>query len=149
MKRKCRRLWCSFGESGLCCTLGAVAAGLLATILCLSGFSALMTSLDAPDSLVSCMAGIALCLGSFTAGFMAARHRRKHGILVGLGCGIIIYFVVFFFGLVLLRSLAGAGTLMKLILILLCSCIGGVCGVNKRIHKPPRADCSGKKCRRQ
>lgn len=137
MKRKCKRLLCSFRESGFCCTLAAAAAGLLVAILCLSGFSALMTGLDAPDMLVSCMAGISLCAGSFTAGFMAAKRRRRHGILVGLGCGIIIYFAVFFFGLVVLRSLAGAGTFMKLILILLCSCIGGVCGVNTRLNKPP------------
>jgi putative membrane protein (TIGR04086 family) len=77
-------------------------------------------------------------VGSFTAGYTAAKHRRQHGILVGLGCGIVMYFVVFFFGLLLMRSFSGAGTLMKLILILLCSCIGGVCGVNRRIEKPPR-----------
>ena len=138
MKIKCRKLRGKFWESRWCCTLAAVVAGLLVTILCLSGFSVLMTNLDAPDALISCMASIALCAGSFTAGFTAAKHRRRHGILVGLGCGIIIYFIVFFFGLLLLRSFCGAGTWMKLILILLCSCIGGVCGVNTRVHKPPR-----------
>ncbi|MBQ8514526.1 MAG: TIGR04086 family membrane protein [Ruminococcus sp.] len=138
MKIKCRRLRSSFWESRCCCTLIAIAAGLLVTLICLSGFSVLMTSLDAPDSLVSCMAAIALCAGSFTAGFISAKHRRRHGLLAGLGCGIIIYFIVFFFGLLLLQSLSGAGTIMKLILIILCSCMGGVCGVNTRIRKPPR-----------
>ncbi len=128
-KMSCSKVWCAVG--------GAL-IGLLVIVLCLSGFSLLTANLDASDSLVSCMAGISLCAGSFAAGFRAASHRRKHGVFMGIACGLLIYFVVFFFGLVLLGSIAGAGTFMKLVLILLCSAIGGVCGVNKRHCRPPR-----------
>lgn len=136
MRNRCRAFICRLQDSRFCCALGAIAAGLLVIILCLSGFSVLVANLDASEALVSCMAAIALCAGSFTAGFKAAKSRRKHGILIGLVCGIVIYFVVFFFGLILLRSFSGAGTFMKLILILLCSCMGGVCGVNTKNHRP-------------
>ncbi len=138
MKFKCRRVCSRFRESACWCTLIAAACGVLVIILFLSGFSLLMTQVDAPDGLVSCMASIALCAGSFTAGFVGARRRRKRGIWTGICCGFLIYLVVFFFGLLLLRSFSGAGTFMKLILILLCSAIGGVCGVNTRICRPPR-----------
>lgn len=136
MRNRCRAFCCRLQDSRFCCAVGAIAAGLLTIILFLSGFSVLVANLDATEEMISCMAAIALCAGSFTAGFKAARSRRRHGILTGLVCGIVIYFVVFFFGLVLMRSFSGAGTFLKLILVLLCSCIGGVCGVNTKVHKP-------------
>ncbi len=137
MNRRYKRFRSCFWDSRFCCAVGAVAAGLLAMVLCLTGFSFLIANLDASDDLISCMAAIALCAGSFVAGFVAAKHRRRHGLLVGLLCGVIMYFCVFFFGLIILRSFSGAGTFMKLVLVLLCSCIGGVCGVNTKIDKPP------------
>ncbi len=125
-------------NSKLCCVLGAAAVGLFVMTLCLSCFSFLTANLDASEGLVSAMAAISLCAGSFAAGYRAACKRRKHGVLLGIGCGIVIYCAVFFFGLVLLGSLSGAGTFVKLVLVILCSCIGGACGVNKRHCKPPR-----------
>ncbi len=136
MRNRCKTFCCRLQDSRFCCIAGAIAAGLVIIILFISGFSLLMTSLDASDELVSCMAAVSLCAGSFIAGFIAAKKRRKHGLLTGLLCGAVIYFAVFFFGLILLRSFAGAGTFMKLILIILCSCIGGVCGVNTRCRRP-------------
>ncbi|MBO5227054.1 MAG: TIGR04086 family membrane protein [Ruminococcus sp.] len=137
MKHRYKRFKSCFWDSRFCCTVGAVAAGLFVMLLFLTGFSILIANLDASDDMVSCMAAIALCAGSFIAGYIAAKHRRRHGLLIGLLCGVIMYFCVFFFGLIVLRSFSGAGTLMKLVLVLLCSCIGGVCGVNTNIKKPP------------
>ncbi|MGN0630291.1 MAG: TIGR04086 family membrane protein [Ruminococcus sp.] len=138
MKKRCRRIKFSWKGSKCCCFLGAAAAGILVLLIFLSAFSLLISSFDASDDLISCMAAIALCAGSFTAGFIFARRRRRKGILCGLASGIFIYIIVFLFGIVLLKSFSGAGTFMKLILILLCSCIGGVCGVNTRICRPPK-----------
>lgn len=138
MKKRCRRIKFSWKGSKCCCFLGAAAAGILVLLILLSAFSLLITSFDASDDLISCMAAISLCAGSFAAGFVFARRRRRKGILCGLAAGIFIYGIVFLFGIVLLKSFSGAGTFMKLILILLCSCIGGVCGVNTRICRPPK-----------
>ena len=125
MRIKCRRFKEKFRNSKCCCTICAAAAGLLVIIILISGFSLLISCFDASDDLVSCMAAIALCAGSFAAGFIIAKRRRRHGLLTGLCAGVFIYRPV-------------SGTFMKLILILLCSCIGGVCGVNTRICKPPK-----------
>lgn len=138
MKLRCRRI--KFGSRGskCCCIIGSAAVGILVILILLSAFSLLISSFDASDDLISCMAAIALCAGSFAAGFVFAKRRRRRGLLCGLGAGLLIYVIVFLFGIVLLKSFSGAGTFMKLILILLCSCIGGVCGVNTRICRPPK-----------
>ncbi len=141
MKLKCRKMknmFCNIKGSKFGCIIGAVLAGIFVIIIFISGFSLLISCFDASNDLVSCMAAVALCAGSFAAGFTFARRRRKHGLLSGIGIGILIYIVVFLIGIVLLKSFSGAGTFMKFILILLCSCIGGVCGVNTRMCKPPK-----------
>ena len=127
-----RLLW----QSSVWCTILAVVAGLAVTLLFFLLFSLLISNIDAPDGLVQAMACLALCAGSFTAGFVAARRRRRKGLLVGLCCGIAMHFVVFLIGLLLLQSFAAAGTFAKLIFMILCSCIGGVVGVNCRCRKP-------------
>lgn len=138
MKIKCRKVRHLYGNSKCCCFIGAAAVGILVILIFISGFSLLISCFDASDDLVSCMAVVALCAGSFAAGFTAAKRRRRHGLCAGLGIGILIYIVIFLFGIVLMKSFSGAGTFMKLILIILCSCIGGVCGVNTRMCKPPK-----------
>lgn len=141
MKLKCRGIkhrFCHFRGSKCGCVIGAFLVGILVILIFISGFSLLISCFDASDDLVSCMAAIALCAGSFAAGFTFARRRRRHGLISGIGIGILIYLAVFLTGIVLLKSFSGAGTFMKFILILICSCIGGVCGVNTRICKPPK-----------
>ena len=120
------------------CTSHSVLAGLVAAMICISCFSVLMTKMDAPDLLISCMACLALCVGSFTTGYVAARQRRRHGFLIGLSCGLVMYCIIFLTGIVILRSFACAGTPMKLLLIILCSGIGGIVGVNSKMRRPPR-----------
>ena len=99
-------------------------------------FSLLISNVDASEELVAAMGCISLCAGSFTAGFVAAKRRRCKGLLIGLACGIAMYLVTFLIGLLLLQSFAAAGTFSKLIFMVLCSCIGGVVGVNTKCRVP-------------
>jgi len=98
MKMKCRKLKCNFRNSKLCCAIIAAAVGIFVIIIFLSGFSLLISCFNASDDLVSFMAIAALCAGSFAAGFTAAKRRRKRGLLVGFGIGVLIYLLVFLFG---------------------------------------------------
>lgn len=144
MKQRCRRtkfcFKCSNGSKGskCWCLLGSAAVGLLVLLIFISAFSLLLSSFNASDDLISCMAAIALCAGSFAAGFVYARRRRRKGLLCGLCAGIIVYIAVFLAGIILMKSFSGAGTFMKFVLVILCSCIGGVCGVNTRVCRPPK-----------
>ena len=108
----------------------------LLLLLLLLLFSLLISNVDASEELVAAMGCVSLCAGSFTAGFVAAKRRRCKGLLIGLACGIAMYLVTFLIGLLLLQSFAAAGTFSKLIFMVLCSCIGGVVGVNTKCRVP-------------
>ena len=114
----------------------AVLAGLAVVLLLLLLFSLLISNIDASEELVAAMGCVSLCAGSFTAGFVAAKRRRCKGLLIGLACGIAMYLVTFLIGLLLLQSFAAAGTFSKLMFMVLCSCIGGVVGVNTKCRVP-------------
>ena len=111
--------------------------GIGVTVLCLMGFSAIMTRFSASPMVVSMMANISLCVGCCVAGFMAAKKRRRYGIMTGIYCGAIIYCVVYFLGVVVLGRFISMSLLTKLLMAVVCSAIGGIFGVNTKIRRPP------------
>lgn len=115
----------------------SVLFGIAVTILCLMGFSAIMTRFSAPPTMISMMANISLCVGCCVAGFTAAKKRRKHGIMTGIYCGAIIYCVVYFLGIVVLGRFISMTLFTKLLMAVICSAIGGIFGVNTKIRRPP------------
>ena len=139
-KRPVRRTcWQSPVWSTVLAVLAGLAVVLLFTfVIRLVGVDghSMISNIDASEELVAAMGCVSLCAGSFTAGFVAAKRRRCKGLLIGLACGIAMYLVTFLIGLLLLQSFAAAGTFSKLIFMVLCSCIGGVVGVNTKCRVP-------------
>lgn len=108
--------------SALACT-GAVFLVSLA-------FSGIASVIDLSDGTFLLMANAALCAGCFAAGYTAAKRRGRQGMKTGLTCGIIIFAAVFLGGLIFVRSFSAGGLFTKLLIILICSSIGGIFGVN-------------------
>lgn len=106
----------------LCC-LGVI-------FLCLVIFSAAASRIDLSDGVLSVLSGTALSLGCFTAAYIAAAQRRKHGLLTGLFWGGAVFLAVMLLGAIFVRSFSAGGILAKLLMILACSGIGGILGVN-------------------
>ena len=106
--------------------LACVGAVFLASLL----FSAVAAIIDLSDRTFTLMSSFALCAGCFSAGFVYAGRRRKNGIKSGLACGAVIFAVVFLFGIIFVRSFSAGGFFTKLLIILICSAIGGIFGVN-------------------
>ena len=100
-------------------------------------FSFLMTKIDFSNSAVSLMGMISICAGGFSAGFITGKNKRRGGIKNGIKYGLIIYVILLFFGTIIMKRLLGLSMLGKLIVICICSAIGGICGVNTKIRKPP------------
>lgn len=119
-------------NSGTYNTAVSLLIGIAATLLCLVVFSFVMTKLDAPDGIVSAMSSIALCVGSYFAGFVLSKRRRKNGLLTGIFCGIGIFIVTFLLGLLFAQITPSLGIFSKLLMVLVCSAIGGVVGVNSK-----------------
>ena len=106
--------------------LACVGAVFLASVI----FSAIATVIDLSDRAFSLMSSFALCAGCFAGGFTAAKRRGRHGIKSGLACGAVIFAVTLLFGLIFVRSFSAGGFFTKLLIILVCSAIGGIFGVN-------------------
>ncbi|MCH5194399.1 MAG: TIGR04086 family membrane protein [Oscillospiraceae bacterium] len=109
-------------NTGLAC-VGAV-------FLAVTFFSAIATVVDFTDGVFTVMASAALCAGCFTAGFTAAKRRRRNGLKVGLACGAIIFAITLLGGIIFVRGFSAGGFFTKLLMILSCSAIGGIFGVN-------------------
>lgn len=106
--------------------LACIGAVFLASLI----FSAIAAIIDLSDGTFSLMSSFALCAGCFSASFTAARRRGRHGIKSGLACGAVIFAAVFLFGIIFVRSFSVGGFFTKLLIIMVCSAIGGIFGVN-------------------
>ncbi|MBQ7132436.1 MAG: TIGR04086 family membrane protein [Oscillospiraceae bacterium] len=110
----------------------SVLSGVAVLILCLFGFSCLLTIIDANNAIKSVMSGISLCLGAFASGFICAKQKRRRGLINGLFCGLFVYLAVFCIGFLLLKITIGSGVFGKLMLVCILGAAGGVCGVNSK-----------------
>lgn len=103
-----------------------------AVFLFLMVFAAVSVKLDAADNVLSVMAAIALGGGCFTAAFLTANRRRKKGLVTGLLCGSAVFAAVLLCGFFFSESFTAGGVTAKIMLIMSCSGIGGIIGVNSR-----------------
>lgn len=101
-----------------------------AVFLAALAFSGIASVIDLSDGAFLLMADAALCAGCFAAGFTAAKRRGRQGMKTGFLCGIIIFLTVLTGGLIFVRSFSAGGLFTKLLIILICSSIGGIFGVN-------------------
>ena len=93
-------------------------------------FSAVASAIDLSDGTFTVMSSFALCAGCFSAGFTAAKRRGRNGIRPGLACGGVIFAATLLFGLIFVRSFSVGGFFTKMLIILICSALGGIFGVN-------------------
>ena len=116
-------------------SISSLVVGVGATLLCLILFSIIMTKVDTPDGVTSVMSSIALCVGSYFSGFIISKKRRKNGLLTGILCGIVIFCLTFIISILFIKTALSMGVFSKLIMILICSSIGGVVGVNAKVKR--------------
>ena len=112
----------------------SILSGGVLTVLCLLLFSFIMTKVDAPDGLVSAMSSISLCVGSYFAGFLISKRYRKNGLFTGVFCGLIIFAITFIISMIFMKFALTMGTFSKLIMIIVCTSIGGIIGVNSKVR---------------
>lgn len=122
----------SFKSSRLYCTASSSFVGIIVILVCLLIFSLFMTKFDAPEPMVSVMSSLALCIGAYVGGYIAAKRRRQNGMIIGILTGIAIYCVVFFAGIIFAKNSVSFGFFTKLIMTLICAAVGGVFGVNSK-----------------
>ncbi len=110
----------------ICTVLAFVGAIFTASVL----FSAIASAIDLSDGTFTVMSSFALCAGCFSAGAAAAKRRGRNGIKTGLACGGIIFLFTLIFGLIFVKSFSVGGFFTKILIIFICSALGGIFGVN-------------------
>ena len=112
--------------------ISGVITGILAGVVLLLLFSALVSVKDIPQSMIDPMAIFSLCVGAFVAGFRCSRVVRSRGLVYGAFSGVMFSVVVIFAGMISGAGGIGMPTVFRCVFILLCAMIGGVLGVNVR-----------------
>jgi putative membrane protein (TIGR04086 family) len=103
-----------------------------AIFLCVTVFSAITAKFDLSDGVITLMSSISLCAGCFAASYTASKRKHRNGLVTGIICGGIIFFAVLLGGIIFVKGITAGGMFSKLVMIITCSSIGGIVGVNSR-----------------
>lgn len=117
------------------CTAAASLIGFGVIFLMVLLIAFIITKLDVADNVISFMTSAALCTGAYVGGFISAKRRRKNGLLMGILCGVFIFFVIFVLSLLFAKTAGEMNGSSKLVLTLIFGAIGGVVGVNSKNNK--------------
>ncbi len=124
----------NFKNSKLYHWFSSVGTGVVITILCLMLFAFVMTGIDVSEGAVSTFGSVSVCVGSYFFSFLVGKKRRKDGILTGIICGTISFGLLIVLNLLFLRNPFTSAFFSKLSMIMICSVIGGIIGVNSKIR---------------
>lgn len=106
--------------------------GAVCCLLLLLLMAAILTSLDHPLEAVRPMALVAGGIGSLLGGLFAGVLGRSRGLLLGALTGVALVALLLLVGAAMLPSVPFGQQLAKVLLMVVCSLIGGVLGVNLR-----------------
>lgn len=112
--------------------LFGIVAGFIVSILLLCLLSMILAVKDVPHASIVPLSFVAYAGGAFTGGFLAARLYRSKGMLLGAFSGLVFFLVLYITGAALHELGIGTLALVKLILSILCGCVGGIAAVNIR-----------------
>ncbi|MDK2802143.1 MAG: TIGR04086 family membrane protein [Oscillospiraceae bacterium] len=90
----------------------------------------LIVKFSIPNYIQSIMSTISLALSGFTAGIISSKFIKSKGILFGFLTGIILSIYIILVSLLIFSSGITMLGISKLFIIIICSTIGGILGVN-------------------
>jgi putative membrane protein (TIGR04086 family) len=96
-------------------------------------FSAVINALELNSAARSVLASLSVCAGCFAGAYTLAKRRRKGGYLLGLGVGAAVFIITFIGTLLVGGAFTAGGFFSKLTIIIVCSVLGGITGVNKKV----------------
>lgn len=116
-------------------TVFSALIGFAVVFLIVIVFAYLITKIDAADTVISVMTSAALCAGAYAGGFISAKKRRKNGLLMGVLCGLFMFFVIFIISTFFAQTISGFSGSAKLVMTLVFGAIGGIVGVNSKSRR--------------
>ncbi len=106
--------------------------GAICCLLVLLVMAAIMAAQNIPKAAVTPMAIVAAAFGSFIGGIVSAKISGEKGLLYGAGSGLLLYAVVIIAGFAVLQDVRGTTMFIKLAVMVGCSAVGGIIGVNMK-----------------
>ena len=112
--------------------LGVVSSvAMISVLLCVVTVILLVSSLLPYEYLAYIMLAVD-AIGALFGGYVAARINKRQGLLLGALNGAILFFALVIAGFCVYSDTLTIITLLKAIIIVLCSAFGGVRGVNTK-----------------
>ncbi|MEG0570727.1 MAG: TIGR04086 family membrane protein [Oscillospiraceae bacterium] len=112
----------------------AVLIGEAVIVALLFLFSFLIIKVDVPLFLTNIFVATSAVIGGFIAGIISGRLIRKNGIVYGLIAGTIITITILIINIVFFNLELSLISALKYSLIIISSSVGGILGVNLKIH---------------
>jgi len=110
--------------------------GIAVSLLLMTICAIVMAAKGMPDIGVIIFSIVATVFGGFISGFIASRLAGEKGLLLGLCCGLVILVIMMISSGLVVKQNFGIMAVVKGILVLLISVLGGILGVNyKRRRK--------------
>ena len=125
----------SLRGSAVSCTFISALAGLGVIFALILLFAYLITKIDLSDTIISVLTSAALCVGAYTGGLISAKKRRKNGLLMGILCGVFMFFIIFIISSFFAQTAAGFSGSSKLVMTLIFAAVGGVVGINSKNNR--------------
>ncbi len=94
--------------------------------------SIILLKININDTVLNVLNLISFSIGSFAGGFTISKFFKEKGLIYGLINGFALFVVSFVISIAINFSAPSLFSLVKLIVILLSSLIGGITGVNTR-----------------
>lgn len=110
--------------------LSGIIAGIIASMVLLLIFSAVMITRDIPESIVPTLSAVSISIGSIAGGFVSAKFFGKAGLVIGAASGFILFVIMLLAGIAVHGELIAIPTIIKMIVAVVSGGIGGVIGVN-------------------
>lgn len=115
--------------------LWGILSGILAVLIILFIFSLVISKVDIADSVLSVMTTGAVGIGSFVASFISGKILKSKGLIVGAVCAFIFCIIILVLGVSAFSNNFSSLGIIKCVVIVSSSLIGGVSGVNFKIRK--------------
>ncbi|MEG1996168.1 MAG: TIGR04086 family membrane protein [Oscillospiraceae bacterium] len=112
----------------------AVLIGEAVIVALLFLFSFLIIKVDVPLFLTNIFVATSAVIGGFIAGIISGRLIRKNGIVYGLIAGTIITITILIINIAFFNLELSLISALKYSLIIISSSVGGILGVNLKIH---------------
>lgn len=109
--------------------------GLLFIFVLLVPTAFIMQFIDVSDRICALISCLILFSGAFFSGFSGGFFTRKKGMATGGLCGAIVCVCMFVINLILSFEFVKTAVFLKFLLCIISGSIGGVIGVNKRVHE--------------